>query len=102
MTKISLELEKICKEDIERAISYLKKHKEREDVSLCHGLCGNLLIERFYDRVNKKSMCQSEEKFLEVQEAEGIKWKEWYQPGLMNGYVGIGYYFCVDILSKMC
>ena len=102
MTKISLELEKICKEDIERAISYLKKHKEREDVSLCHGLCGNLLIERFYDRVNKKSMCQSEEKFLEVQEAESIKWKEWYQPGLMNGYVGIGYYFCVDILSKMC
>lgn len=38
------------KEDIKRAIKYLEEHKWRDELGVCHGQCGNILIEDLYGK----------------------------------------------------
>ncbi len=80
--------------DIEKAYLYLEKNKLRKELCICHGECGNLLI---------KSLCKKKGYNFSLKEKEEthmediILTKEWYNPGLMDGYTGIGYYFLMQI-----
>lgn len=84
--------------DIERAFSYVQKRGLRKEMCLCHGECGNFLISEVYRKwKNKKFNLGIDEKEESDQEEEFVLTKEWYHPGLMNGYTGIGYYLLMQI-----
>lgn len=74
--------------DIERAESYLSKHMSRNERCLCHGACGNRLIMRLW---------KGKVGFDEERENGKILTKEWFNPSLMNGYAGIGYYLLSEL-----
>lgn len=85
------ETEKYIREDIQRAAVYLLNHLNRPELCLCHGECGNRLIEKYFKHMqiclnsNMINNPLSNEKYVLT--------KEWYNPSLMNGYSGIGLYF---------
>lgn len=77
-------------EDIKKAYTKLDAYWVRDSWSLCHGICGNLLIlekadlEFWHERMeNRKQLLPSE-----------IQWlpQEKMNPGFMNGYGGVLYY----------
>lgn len=80
--------------DIRLASDYVQRKWQRRELCLCHGECGNLLMLRRYDKWRGK-----EERKDTKPNENMILTKEWYQPGLMNGYTGIGYYLLLQIMN---
>lgn len=82
---------KFIQDDIQRGSAFLFTHMNRPDLCLCHGECGNRLIEKFYRTMQRNQ----NSKITKVHHSneQYIFTKEWYNPGLMNGYSGIGLYF---------
>lgn len=79
---------KLCVEEADKALKYAEKHKAREGLCLCHGECGNNLI------FNKFDCDKTDRKYRKIEDYNQgtILAREWYNPGLMNGLAGIGYY----------
>ncbi len=90
------EREELNKE-IERAYSCIKKNKLRKELCLCHGVCGNLLIISAYEKDKRIKHYYDIDKEKGKNIGNNILTKEWFNPGLMNGYTGIGYYFLMQI-----
>lgn len=89
----------MCREDIYKAARYLEKYKLREDLCLCHGECGNNLIERKFLRAAGKAN-NGTESSVEYNFGETIVLgKEWGNPGLLNGTAGIGYYLLMQLID---
>lgn len=80
--------------DIRLASDYVQKKWQRGELCLCHGECGNLLMLRRYNKWKGK-----EERTYTNWKENMVLTKEWYQPGLMNGYTGIGYYLLLQIMD---
>ena len=80
--------------DIRLASDYVQKKWQRGELCLCHGECGNLLMLRRYIKWKGK-----EERTYTNWKENMVLTKEWYQPGLMNGYTGIGYYLLLQIMD---
>lgn len=94
--KLKKEENKIVKRDIDNASKYLLTHINREEVCLCHGIGGNILL---WD-LSKKQKHNIKTLILNNAGKTLIPFKEWYNPGLMNGYTGIGYYFLMKYSDK--
>ena len=79
------------KTDIQRAYRKLIKYWQRDSWSLCHGICGNLWIleiveaKMVVENVNRRTRTIPSLIKLPIQEK--------MNPGFMNGYGGIIYYF---------
>ena len=71
--------------DISRAYEKLKRYWKRDSWSLCHGICGNLWILNQIDE------------FTDININECIKLlpQEILNPGFMNGYGGMIYYYLI-------
>ena len=94
--KLEKREERIVKRDLDNASKYLEMHMERDEICLCHGIVGNILLWDLYKKqthITKTLALNSVRKFI-------IPLKEWYNPGLMNGYTGIGYYFLMKYSDK--
>lgn len=85
------------KKDITRAREKLKKYWLRDSWSLCHGICGNLWILEKAGQDNALfKECLKKIGKMELLPQESMN------PGLMNGYGGIIYYFMKsDVLKKL-
>lgn len=94
--QLKKEENKIVKRDIDNASKYLLTHINREEVCLCHGIGGNILLWDLY----KKQKHNIKTLILNNVGKTLIPFKEWYNPGLMNGYTGIGYYFLMKYSDK--
>ena len=84
----------VCR-DIERAVSKLEDKWMREGLCLCHGSCGNLLMLKKYadvmeDKEMKKRILEYAGQLASLIEKEEWLLQEKYNPGLMNGYTGVG------------
>ncbi len=97
---------KLCKKDCSRALRKLLKSWNRDEMCLCHGVCGNLLILRKYEQsfgadqisVSLREAADYVSERLSQRTADKILESEWCHPGFMNGYVGIGWY----LLEEYC
>lgn len=99
MEQIGLEQEelKILRKDIKRAVSFLQKNQFRKELCLCHGECGNLLIfDACKERIRTEGCVDTNTEEANIVE-DIVLTREWYTPGLMNGYSGIGYYLLLQI-----
>lgn len=83
--------------DVEKAYNYIKKNKLRKELCLCHGVCGNLLIISAYEKDKEIENYFDIDTRKEISIENNILTREWFNPGLMNGYTGIGYYFFMKI-----
>lgn len=77
--------------DIKKAYTKLNDYWLRDSWSLCHGICGNLWILEKTDREFWHKRTDKREQLLPSE----IQWlpQEKRNPGFMNGYGGILYYF---------
>ena len=88
VSKIVLDkhIDQICTLDIKRATHKICSKAQKKSLCLCHGECGIRLILRY----------ALQKKFPAIRTTpsliDSIYINEWYNPGLMNGYSGIGYY----------
>ena len=85
------------KEDIKRAIKYLEEHKWRDELGLCHGQCGNILIEDLYGKYFGHDKIVAMKKKNVFLNKDYVLTREWYNVGMMDGYIGIGYYLLMKI-----
>lgn len=92
---LDMETEQICKSDIKRATHQISSKLFKKSLCLCHGECGIRHIEGY--------VLQKIPPLIKTTPPpiDSVYIKEWYNPGLMNGYSGIGYYlamlYCDDI-----
>lgn len=86
----------IIRQDIQRAVCFIQNAEFRNDMCLCHGMCGNrMILEVYKKRCGKELVCKE----YNGNEKNKILTKEWYNPGVMNGYSGIGLYL-LKILKR--
>ena len=100
LTKYTLKPEEQdkVKLDIKRAVVFVKNAESKADLCLCHGLCGNSLILDIYRKWSgEKIVCKN----MNESENNKILTREWYDPGFMNGYTGIGYYLLTKIDKRI-
>lgn len=91
---------KMVYEDTEKALRFMKGTTLREELCICHGTCGNILILDAYKKFNKESKQEYEQTNGKQTQENNILTKEWFQPGLMNGYAGIGYYLMLRLTGS--
>ena len=92
-------------EDIDKANTYMEQYGLRKEFCLCHGKCGNFLISDRYKRWksdnnifdNDDTMVSTTQEEKLTENGDTILTKEWFHPGLMNGYPGIGYYLLMEM-----
>ena len=97
------EEQKLIQDDIQRASSFFLNHMNRPDLCLCHGECGNRLIEKYFKAMQTNQTANMINSHYSNEQY--VLTKEWYNPGLMNGYTGIGLYFLIlfvwdDLIDK--
>ena len=97
------DLKDVVHRDIERAAVKLEEKWMREGLCLCHGSCGNLLMLKKYadymedQEMKKRILAYTGQLAYLIEKGEWLL-QEQYNPGLMNGYTGIG--LCMMELSK--
>lgn len=83
--------------DIERASSSVEAIALRKELCLCHGTCGNMLILDAYKKLIDEEKKEYTGINITKNGGDNILTREWFQPGLMNGYTGIGYYLMLKL-----
>lgn len=91
------------KTDLSRAYQKTKNYWKRDSLSLCHGICGNLLILKHADKISGRH-CEDYgsiiEHYLESRTwedaSELLLPQEKMNPGLMSGYGGVLLYFLLQ------
>lgn len=82
-----------CMEEIFRAFSCMDNRKSRMELCLCHGECGNnIILREFIETIGRDVAIIKPYNICENK----ILTKEWYNYGLMDGIVGIGYYLLLQ------
>lgn len=91
--------EEIVEKDIERCVAALLTAEDVEDVCLCHGMAGRMLILQRYlknaehEQLQKKQQ-EMEERLLErLENQKDLRTQEWHNVSLMMGMSGVGMAF---------
>ncbi|MCX4376904.1 MAG: type 2 lanthipeptide synthetase LanM [Lachnospiraceae bacterium] len=87
-------------QDIENAANILFMNSYRKGLCLCHGMSGNYLIMREYQKqfplnsVQERIMRSIQQEIIKRVLSREIMPQDWHQMGFMTGIAGIGYCLC--------